>query len=46
MDKWFRLAMRPSIVRRALAYAGIVGAILIAINHGDAILAGTLERGR
>jgi hypothetical protein len=46
MDEWFRLALRPSVVRRALLYAVVVGAILIAINHGDAILAGTLDRGR
>jgi hypothetical protein len=46
MHEWFRLAMRPSVVRRALAYAVIVGTILISINHGDAILAGTLDRGR
>jgi hypothetical protein len=46
MSEWFRLAMRPSVVRRALAYAVIVGAILISINYGDAILAGTLDRRR
>lgn len=33
-------------MRRALLYAAVVGAILIAINHGDALLAGRLERGR
>ena len=32
-----RLAVLPSVVRRALGYAVIVGAILIAINHGDAL---------
>jgi len=32
------MAMHPSVVRRALVYAVVVGAILIAINHGDAIL--------
>jgi hypothetical protein len=46
MNEWFRLAMRPSVVRRALVYAVIVGAILITINHGDAIIAGTVDRGR
>jgi hypothetical protein len=46
MNEWFRLAMRPSVVRRALLYSVIVGAILITINHGDAIIAGTVERGR
>jgi len=40
------VAVRPSIVRRALAYALVVGAILIAINHGDALLAGEISVGR
>ena len=40
---WFRMAMRGSVVRRALCYAVVVGAILIAINHGDAILAGSVD---
>jgi hypothetical protein len=35
---WLRVARRPSIVRRALRYAIVVGAVLITINHGDAIL--------
>jgi hypothetical protein len=34
---WWRLARSPSVVRRALRYAVGVGALLIAINHGDAI---------
>ena len=34
------------MVRRALLYAVVVGAVLIAINHGDALLAGRIERGR
>jgi hypothetical protein len=37
------LACRPSIAVRGLKYAVIVGPILIAINHGDAILVGELE---
>ena len=40
------LATRPAVVRRALRYAVIVGAILIAINHGDAILRGDVTIGR
>ena len=40
------VAVQPSIVRRALAYALVVGAILIAINHGDALLAGEISVGR
>jgi hypothetical protein len=46
MKEWFQLAFRPSVVKRALKYALIVGFILIAINHGGAILAGQLTRGR
>ncbi len=37
---FFALALAPNVVRRAIFYAIVVGAILIAINHGDAILAG------
>ena len=32
------IAAEPKVVRRALAYAVVVGAILITINHGDALL--------
>ncbi len=41
-----RAAFEWSVVRRALAFAAIVGAILIAINHGDALLAGELSAAR
>ena len=40
------IATRPAVVRRALRYAVIVGAILNAINHGDAILRGDVSSGR
>jgi hypothetical protein len=40
------LATRPSVVKRALKYAVMVGSILIAINHGDAILKGQVTLGR
>jgi hypothetical protein len=43
---WLRLASRPSVVRRGLMYAVIVGAALIAINHGDAIARGDVSTGR
>jgi len=43
---WVRLALSRPVVRRALKYAGIVGAILITINHWDALLAGDLSGGR
>jgi hypothetical protein len=32
------IAAEAKVVRRALAYAVVVGAILISINHGDALL--------
>jgi len=35
-----RLAFSRSVVVRALKFAVVVGAILIAINHGDALLRG------
>jgi hypothetical protein len=40
------LAVEPKIVRRALGYAIVVGAILIAINHGDSLLVGQISRGQ
>ncbi len=43
---WLRLAAEPAVVRRALAYGVIVGALLVAINHGDALLAGQMDVGR
>jgi len=43
---WFQVATSAQVVRRALKYAVVVGAILIAINHGDALLAGQLDSGR
>ena len=43
---WFELASRRSVVVRALKFAVVVGAILIAINHGDALLRGELGAGR
>jgi hypothetical protein len=46
MKERLRLAIQPSIVKRALKYAVVVGIILISINHGDAILHGEVTRGR
>ena len=43
---WLRLALTPSVVRRGMAYAVIVGAVLILINHGDALLRGEVSAGR
>jgi hypothetical protein len=43
---FLQLATRGSVVRRAVGYAVVVGVVLIAINHGDAILAGELSAAR
>ena len=43
MKEWFQLALEPSVVKRALVFAGVVGVILIAINHGDALLRGEIN---
>ncbi len=43
MAEWFRLANTWPVIHRALKYAVVVGAVLIAINHGDAILRGDLD---
>jgi hypothetical protein len=40
------LAGSAPVVRRALKYAVVVGAILIAINHGDALIRGQVGAGR
>jgi hypothetical protein len=45
-DRWLALALSRGVVRRALAMAAIVGALLIAINHGDALLRGDVSRER
>ena len=42
VNQWCRLALQPSVFRRGLMYAVIVGAVLIAINHGDAIATGSV----
>lgn len=44
--EWLRLAASSAVRRRALRYAVVVGAVLVTINHGDALLHGgvTLDR--
>ena len=37
---WIALAVSASVVRRAAVVALVVGSILVAINHGDAIARG------
>ncbi len=46
LAEWIRLACSRSVVLRGLKYAAVVGAILVAINHWDALLAGELGTGR
>ncbi len=43
---WLVVATRRDIVVRALKYAMVVGAVLIAINHGNAIVANEVSTGR
>ena len=43
MNEWIQLALSPGVVRRALGYAVVVGAILIMINHGDALIRGDID---
>jgi hypothetical protein len=40
---WLAAAKSRNVVRRAVGYAAGVGALLIAINHGDPILVGRLD---
>jgi hypothetical protein len=43
---WLQIALSPPVVRRGLKYAVLVGGLLIAINHGDAILRQDVDSGR
>ncbi len=43
MNTALQLATSPNVVRRALGYAVVVGAILIAINHADALARGEFD---
>ena len=43
MGEWLQVASSASVVRRALLYGVVVGAILITINHGDALLRGEVD---
>lgn len=46
MRDWLRIAAEPAVVRRALKTAALVGALLIAINHGEALVHGPIDRAR
>lgn len=41
--EWLRIASRRQIVIRALKYGIVVGSILIIINHGNAIMEGSVD---
>ena len=42
MGAWLHLAEGGSVVLRAIKVALVVGSILVAINHGDALLRGDI----
>lgn len=44
--RWCDLALHPATVRRASLTAAFVGVVLVAINHGDAVLKGRIDAGR
>ena len=46
VGEWLQLATRRSVVRRAAAVSVVVGTILVAINHGDALWQGDVSPGR
>lgn len=39
-EPWLQTALRGDVVRRALRVAAVVGTLLLAINHGDRLVAG------
>ena len=43
MQEWLTVACERGVVLRACKYAVVVGAVLITINHGDALLAGDVD---
>ncbi len=44
--EWLHIASRKPILTRGLKYAIVIGSILIIINHGNAIVAGTVDSTR
>ena len=43
---WLELATSGPVVGRALLYLVVVGSLLVAINHGDALLRGEIDGNR
>ena len=46
IQDWLRIASTKPIVMRGLKYGLVVGSILIAINHGNAIADGSVDSTR
>lgn len=46
MKEFLQLAFQGSVVKRALKFAMVVGCVLTAINHGDAIIRGNIDSTR
>ncbi|HEX3552331.1 MAG TPA: nitrate/nitrite transporter NrtS [Thermoanaerobaculia bacterium] len=46
MKEWLQLAFVPSVRQRAVRVALGVGSLLLAINHGDALLRGDVSAAR
>ena len=46
LHEWLKSATHPATMRRACATSLMVGTLLIAINHGHAIIAGQITRER
>ena len=42
---WLNLATHPSVLKRSLVTCGIVGTVLVAINHSDAVLRASIDPG-
>jgi len=43
MSSWLEIAFSAPVVKRACGYLLVVGGVLIAINHGDAIARGDID---
>ena len=41
--RWWQIALKPTILKRALRVALLVGTILMVINHGDKLLWGGIN---
>ena len=44
MKESLEIALSGEVIRRSLIYAVVVGGLLIAINHGDILLAGDFSQ--